>query len=294
MYLIYFQSACGSLSSPPRICCFPSSPLCYNRATCIVNVTDTTRRFQCQCPTGYYGSQCQIKNPRTCLDYWTDEVKPISRKYIIVDSSGTLYDVFCDFDSEEGLVWTLFESFDVDSMVHVNGIPFTKDWPKNEHDLSWKLFRLPKSVMSEISSRSTFWRATCSYSLYGVDFRDYIRVRLSIMNPLTHNNKFGEEKCSTVDYIDIKGTNCVNCAQKIWQSSNTMLRLRPKRSRLDKCNLDTSKVEHGCDNGKYARLLGQYDVCSDPKYRCNEKTTSTTEFWFGAVNANYYRNELDA
>ena len=157
MYLTYFQSACGSLSSPPRICCLPSSPLCYNGATCIVNVTDTTRRFQCQCPTGYYGSQCQIKNPRTCLDYWTDEVKPISRKYTIVDSNGTLYDVFCDFDSEEGLVWTLFESFDLDSMVHVNKIPFTKDWPKNEHDLSWKLFRLPKSVMSEISSRSTFW-----------------------------------------------------------------------------------------------------------------------------------------
>jgi hypothetical protein len=226
------------------------------------------------------------------LDYWTDEVKPISRKYTIVDSNGTLYDVFCDFDSEEGLVWTLFKSFDLDSMVHVNKIPFRKDWPKNEHDLSWKLFRLPKSVMSEISSFSTFWRATCSYSLYGVDFQDYIMVRLSMVNPLTHNLDFLKEKCSTVDYINIKGTNCVNCTQMIFQR-NAMLFLRPKKSRLTgKCNFDTSKVEHRCDNGNYARLLGQYNVCSDPEYRCSEKSTSTTEFWFGAVKANY-GNELD-
>ena len=292
MHLMYSQSTCGPSSSPPRLWCLPSSPLCYNGATCIVNVTDTTRRFQCQCPTGYYGSQCQIKNPRTCLDYWTDEVKPISRKYTIVDSNGTLYDVFCDFDSEEGLVWTLFESFDLDSMVHVNGIPFTKDWPKNEHNLSWKLFRLPKSVMSEISSFSTFWRATCSYSLYGVDFQDYIMVRLSMVNPLTHNLDFLKEKCSTVDYINIKGTNCVNCTQMIFQRSNTMLFLRPSKSRLKgKCNFNTSTVEHRCDNGNYSRLFCRYDVCSDPKYRCSEKTTSTTEFWFGAIKANY-GNEL--
>ena len=161
------------------------------------------------------------------------------------------------------LAWTLFESFD-----HY-------------------FFMFPKSVMSEILSRSTFWRATCSYSPYGVNFRDYIRVRLSIMNPLTHNKIFGEENCSTVDYIDIKGTNFANCAQKIFQSSYTMLYLRPRHSRLTKCNFNTSKIEHGCDNGNCVRLLGQYDVCSDPKYRCSEKTTSTTEFWFGAVKANY-------
>jgi hypothetical protein len=75
---------------------------------------------------------------------------------------------------------------------------------------------------------------------------------------------------------------------------NTMLSLRPTKSRLKgKCNFNTSKVEHRCDNGNYSRLFCRYDVCSDPKYRCSEKTTSTTEFWFGAVKANY-GNELDA
>ena len=37
---------------------------------------------------------------------------------------------------------------------------------------------------------------------------------------------------------------------------------------------------------KYAILLGNYWICSDPKHRCTEKTTSTTEFWFGAVKEN--------
>jgi hypothetical protein len=161
LHFLLFQSTCDTSSGPPRLCCLPSFPLCYNGATCIVNVTDTSRRFQCLCPTGYYGNQCQIKDPKTCLDYSTDQVKPLSGKYTIVNTIGTLYDVFCDFDSEESLAWTLFESFDLDNMTHVNEIPFTKDWPQNEHDINWKLFRLPKSIMSEISSRSTFWRATC-------------------------------------------------------------------------------------------------------------------------------------
>ena len=218
------------------------------------------------------------------MDYWTDQVKPMSGKYTLVDSSGKLYEVFCDFDSEEGMAWTLFESFDLNHHSYLVEYSFTEDYPKNEHSLNWKLFRLGKSVMSEISSRSTFWRATCSYSVYGVDFRDYIRVRLSIVDPLAYDH--GSE-CSTVDYFDIKGTNCMNCTQMILQTNNKILRLRPVVSRTNKCNFDTSKVEHQCDNGHYARLLGRYDKCSDPKHRCSEKNTSTTEFWFGAVKKNF-------
>ncbi|CAB4038468.1 uncharacterized protein LOC113671815 [Paramuricea clavata] len=116
-----FKSTCDSSFSPPRLCCLPSSPLCYNGATCVVNVIDTTRRFQCQCPTGYYGNECQIKNPKTCLDYWTDKVKPMSGKYTLVDSSGKMYEIFCDFDSEEGMAWTLFESFDLNHHFYLHG-----------------------------------------------------------------------------------------------------------------------------------------------------------------------------
>ena len=191
---LLFQSSCVPSSNPPRFCCSHQSPLCFNGTTCVVNFTETPRRFKCQCPNGYYGNQCQIVRPKTCLDYWSEQVKPMSGKYNILDRSGASYEVFCDFDSEEDLAWTLFASSDKQEQS------FTENYPKNEYDLDWKRFRLPKSVMIEISSHSTFWRTTSSYSEYGVDFRDYMRVRLSIVNPLTHDLQV-KKKCLTVDFL---------------------------------------------------------------------------------------------
>jgi hypothetical protein len=280
-HILFSQSACVPTPHLARsFCCSPPSPRCLHGATCVVNIADTTRRFKCQCRDGYYGNRCQIKKPKTCLDYWSEQVKPISGKYSIVDANERSYEVFCDFDSEEGMAWTLFESFDMNHASELDGKPFTKDYPKNEHRLNWKLFRLPKSLMLQISSHSTFWRATCSYPVYGVDFRDYFRVRLSTVNPVTYESLVWN--CSTVDYFDIKGTSCVNCTQIIYQHTGP-LALSPWHSRERKCTFDTSTVEHKCENGEYARLLSRYYRCSDPKYRCSEKATSTTEFWFGAV-----------
>ena len=217
------------------------------------------------------------------MDYWPKHVvKPISGKYIVIDSDATSYAVFCDFDSEEGVAWTLFESFDVNHMPYLRGKPFTKDFPRKKDNLNWELFRLPKSVMTEISSRSTFWRATCSYSAYGVDFRDYIRVKLSIMNPLEYSSP---PECLIVDYLDIKGQNCKNCTLHFY-AAKAMLSLKPRKSRsVNKCTFDTTSIKHRCSSGKgHDSILGAYNMtCLDPKYRCTEKTTSTTEFWFGNV-----------
>ena len=226
------------------------------------------------------------------MDYWIGEIKPISGKYTIFDNLGQSYKVFCDFDSEQGMAWTLFESFDQEHEQNLTKKPFTADYPKNERDPNWKLFRLPKHVMSSIASSSTYWRATCSYPVYGVDFRDYIRVNLSILNPLTY--KSDENKtCVTVDYVDIKGTNCVKCTQAFFQPDDKKLSLSPKQSRTRyHCNFDTSKVEHKCYSTRHARLYGRSDYCPDPKHRCSETPTSTTEFWFGAVRAkNERKNE---
>ena len=279
---LFLQSSCVPSSNPPRFCCSHQSPLCFNGATCVVaNFTETPRRFKCQCSNGYYGNQCQIVKPKTCLDYWSEQVKPISGKYTILDEKETSYEVFCDFDSEEDMTWTLFASFDFNHQSSQQELSFTENDPKNEHDLNWKLFRLRKSVMMEISSHSTFWRVTCSFAEYGVDFRDYMRVRLSIVNPLTHDTEV-QRKCSTVDFLDIKGSNCINCTQIIYQHDVT-LGLSPWHSRQNNCTFDSSTVEHKCYGGEYARLIGRYHRCTDRNYRCSEETTSTTEFWFGAV-----------
>ncbi|XP_028410331.1 uncharacterized protein LOC114532941 [Dendronephthya gigantea] len=280
-----FERICDSLPSPPRVCCLPGSPLCYNGATCVVNVTDTTRRFECKCPTGFYGEQCQIQNPKTCMDYWKDEIKPKSGRYTI-RAQGESFEVYCDFDSEKDIAWTLFESFDLQH-EHLLNYPFSQNHAIHEIRFNWELFRLPKSVMSGIASRSTFWRATCSYSVYGIDFRDYIRVRLSIMNPLEYDLKKEARKRLPVDYFDIKGTNCVNCTQTFIQSKSgkRMLHIDLQFSRrIHKCSFEISKVRHQCGE-VHARLLGFYHECSDPEHRCSEKMTSTTEYWFGTTKS---------
>ena len=52
---------------------------------------------------------------KTCLDYWTSAIKPISRDYMLEDQSGKPHHVYCDFDSEEGIAWTLVESFSMNN-----------------------------------------------------------------------------------------------------------------------------------------------------------------------------------
>ena len=271
----------------PNICCRPSFPLCLNGGTCVVNGTDTTKRFQCQCPNGYYGNQCQVWKPKTCMDYWIDRVKPLPGEYVIVNSNGQSYNVFCDFDSETDMAWTLIESFDTEHENQLNSKSFAVDFPRNEHTLNWKLFRLPKSLMSEISSCSNYWRATCSFSKYGVDFRDYIRVQLSVMNLLIFTGYYtSTHPCLEVDYFDVKGKSCERCTMAFIQNSEKSLHLKLKYSREERnCSFDSLSVEYECSEktGYTALLLGQYTVnCRDPNARCSENPNSTTEFWFGA------------
>ena len=186
------------------------------------------------------------------------------------------------------MAWTLFQSFDIANETALSDKSLVEDLPLNEHNLNWELFRLPKSMMSSIASHSTFWRATCSYATYGVDFRDYLRVRLSIMNPLSFTKYYSNMKsnpCITVDYLDIKGNNCEGCTQSFLQHSTNALHIKPKQSRVEtKCSFDSSGVEYKCSKGGfYTHILGRYsNNCLDPNYRCTLNMMSTSEFWFGA------------
>ena len=213
-------------------------------------------------------------------------MKPISRDYTIEDQSGNPYKVFCDFDSEEEIAWTLVQSFSLSNEPSLLSYPFTKDHPLNENNLNWNLFRLPKSVMLQIKSRSTFWRGTCSYPTYGIDYRDYLRVLLSVLDPtvflggLTYDVK----SCSPVDFLDIKGKHCINCTTTFFQMENEMLHVGPFWGRLSGCSFDSTAIDYQCPGtNERARLLGLYYHCSDPWYRCTETSSSTTQIWFGGL-----------
>ena len=274
------------ISGHPGVCCVQHSHPCFNGGSCHVNSSDITRRFICKCPPGYYGDQCKIQNPKSCADYWTGGMKPISRDYMLEAQTGKPYQVYCDFDSEEGIAWTLIESFSISNEALLLTFPFFIDHPLNEAKVNWDLFRLSKTTMQDISSRSTFWRATCSYPIYGVDFRDYIRVRISVLDPtvfvggLTYNS----EACIQIDLLDIKGSRCLNCTTTIFQVADQMLHVGPFWGRVyHGCSFNSLSIEYMCGNGEFSRLLGVYGPCSDPSYRCSETPSSTTQFWFGEL-----------
>lgn len=276
------QSSCEAQSSgPPGICCSRLSTPCFNGGSCAVNISDTNRRFACKCPPGFYGDQCEVKQPKTCLDYWVGPVKPRSREYTIEDLSGNPYKVFCDFDSEEGIAWTLIESFSLSNAGSFSSYSFTINHPLNENNLNWNLFRLSKATMSDIKSSSTFWRGTCSYPTYGVDFRDYVRVRLSSVDPTVF---VGGSACNQADFLDIKGESCVNCTTVFYQNdqANGMLHIGHYWGRQFGCSFDSINIEYQCSGSEErARFLGLYSLCSDPALRCTETSSSTTQIWFG-------------
>ena len=267
-------------------CCITYPPLCLNDGICGIGISDTSPRFNCTCPTGFYGSRCEIDHPTSCLDYWNSSEKPASGKHTIHDDFGNSYEVWCDFDSEEGVAWTLIESFTMDNETHIESYPFTLDLPLNEYDFNWQLFRLPKHVMVTAATQSEYWRGTCSFPTYGVgDYRDYVRVRMSEMDITTYVvsvTKNQRSCCKLVDYINIKGQSCVNCTVAVFQAIDEMLHINEKFGRLHcGCTFDSSAVDYSCET-KSAKKFGAYWKCHDPLFRCCETGSSTTQFWFGA------------
>ena len=214
-------------------------------------------------------------------------MKPLSREYTIEDESGSIYNVFCDFNSEAGVAWTLIESFSLNNEQQLITYPFSADHPLNEQYLNRALFRLPIKVIVDIGSRSKYWRGTCSYRDYGVDYRDYVRVRMSDLDPITFLGglTFSPDSCILINFIDIKGTNCRNCTTTIFQLSDQMIHIAPWWGRYHyDCTFNTVTVEYNCPGtNERAGLLGVYTLCSDPSYRCSESPSSTTQIWFGEV-----------
>ena len=53
-----------------------------------------------------------------------------------------VYEVFCDFTSEMGVVWTLIESFSFRYNDEFKDKAFYEDYPLNQEAFTWSKFRL--------------------------------------------------------------------------------------------------------------------------------------------------------
>ena len=151
--------------------------------------------------------------------------------------------------------------------------PFKYNSPVNENAQNWNLYRLSLARMRSLQSHSTHWRATCSYPIKGIDFRDYLRGNFKDFNIFDFN---GEGKCKKVEYVNIRGHVGLHLTAPFWQSLNKWTLHIDSPS--THCQFKAAKTGSVTQEDNF----GSYGTAMNSNFRCTQGTQSTTQWWFGA------------
>jgi hypothetical protein len=189
--------------------------------------------------------------------------------YYVIHDGTESYVVFCDINTEIGFAWTLIESVALKHNSLVATKAFFADWPINENSPNWNVYRLSLGRMSRIRDHSTYWRATCEFPSKGIDYRDYVRAKLSDVDPVTYN---GNGICKAVEYISLRDHVGVKTSVAFWNSNS--------------CHMHTDSSSVGCSFKPNVGATSSEDNWGfygavNPKFRCTAKAESTTQFWMG-------------
>jgi len=144
--------------------------------------------------------------------------------YWLFDASDQRYVAYCDLASEPGAAWTLAMSWDITSkdIPQFKCKAFRQDAPINYNTPNWYSYRQTLARMKSIRSRSTYWRATCSFDemqwsmskMGTVSYRDYLRGKISNFDIMTYH---GDGQCLPVDYVNIRGNAASATTTPFWQ-----------------------------------------------------------------------------
>ena len=264
-------------------CCTTSNP-CFNGGTCLPPLPSSKKRFRCQCPDGFEGEHCDVCNPgyggphcdkpiRSCRGY--DNGSRISGNYTMLDVNNNTFQVFCDFDKNATITWTLIQSYSLHNNEIFKSSSFNEDSPHNQNNPSWSRYRLSKSRMESIQQDSTKWRVTCRYETDGVLYTDYLRALNTELNILTFKDKI--KKCVEVEYINVRGYNCTHCTAHFKQNQFHILHFVSKDFN---CAFNPPESA-SCNSKKRAEDSFGYYNCKNTKHRCSSSNNATTETWFG-------------
>ena len=247
--------------------------LCQNGGTLepMFPTDHKTPRFKCHCLPGYAGNLCQ-NIVKSCHGY--NNGGRIPGVYKIFDNNMELFDVYCDFDFNSSLTWTLVQSYELQNSSLFKKQPLTKDFPVNQTTPRWDLYRISKSRMQSIQEDSGKFRVTCNYNTDGVVYRDYLQACKSEIDLLT----LDFNGCMLVERIDVRGQNCRNCTAYIRQKSSSQIHF-------------DSHHTHGCQfqpSGSITcGISGEdnfgYYVCVSNSHRCSSSPSATTQIWFGGL-----------
>eukprot|EP00118_Oscarella_pearsei_P028476 m.2243 g.2243 ORF g.2243 m.2243 type:complete len:281 (+) comp8485_c0_seq1:238-1080(+) len=206
---------------------------------------------------------------RSCLDHMLNGATRCGH-YVINDGIES-YSVFCDINSEIGAAYTLVESFAL--KYNKKGFQrksLTQNFPVNHNSPRWDYYRLTKERMARLAGVSTHWRAACNFPKVGINHKDYLRVKMSELNPVTFS---GTGTCKRVELIELRGRLEFDLTVTFWQKENT----------FHLCHTSNNNV---CQMGKTAGTNGDEDDWGyyntvNPRFSCVASPESTTQYWFG-------------
>ncbi|XP_078349834.1 uncharacterized protein LOC144634677 isoform X1 [Oculina patagonica] len=214
---------------------------------------------------------------RSCLDY-LQIGKFENGFYWLFDDQDKQYVAYCDLSSEPGAAWTLVMSWNREykDLAQFSTKPFLQDAPINHNTPNWYIYRQTLARMKSLRSRSTYWRATCSFNIMKeIDYRDYLRGKFSDFDIMTY---LGHGICKRVDYVNIRGHAAGSgTTARFWQVLNTHI-LHIDSSISGCAFIPTAGSVPSEDNfGFYGKF--------NQKFRCTMGDTQTTNWWFGGYMA---------
>ena len=197
------------------------------------------------------------------------------------NSDGDAYKVFCDFDSEKGIAWTLVTSCKRD----ITPVSLCADFSAVNIDSpgsEWANYHLSKISISFVSQKSSHWRVTCAYNTLGVDYVDYLRSKISETSLLTYSTPvLSESRCRKVEFVNTRGRQCEDCTVAMHQSEVNSMNIPHSSGAVYGCDLKTSDFAEGCTGHEYFFGYFKADNCVTGHHRCAATGISTTQFWFG-------------
>lgn len=235
--MLFFQEnnqQCDRNSCTSAInCCLTSNP-CENGGTCL-SQNNALIRFKCACSDRYRGPRCQNciagytgsncdQRITSCRGYSNSKRAKLS-SYVIRDLNDNIFRVYCDFDTNSNITWTLIQSYSLKYSHLFRNKSFSQNFPRPFLRFSWNSFRLNRFRMESIRNESTKWRITCDLKkTKKAIFTDYVQASNSEFNILTFNGS----QCINVEYINVGGHNCSNCTASFSQySKNRALHSNP-------------------------------------------------------------------
>ena len=95
---------------------------------------DAKVKFNCTCPTEYFGRLCHKQRPTSCKEQLENDRRKNSGVYQLFDPrTNSLYQVFCDFRSADSIIWTLVESFSFGCKLEFTNKTFLTQCQKSKY-----------------------------------------------------------------------------------------------------------------------------------------------------------------